>query len=184
MDRLAPTSGLPVLVVGAGPAGLMLTALSSLAGLAPLVVVDPDPDRREAAIALGADATIDPTTPDWQATALALTSGDGYDHLIEASGRPEGLVDALALAARAARILIYGVARPGEIAPVQPQQVYAKELTILGAALNPFTHARAIELLGELPLHILDPGRYPLERFEDAFEAQRRRAHLKVVVTP
>ena len=49
MDRLAPTSGLPVLVIGAGPAGLLLTALSDLAGLAPIVVVDPDgapPDGR------------------------------------------------------------------------------------------------------------------------------------------
>jgi L-iditol 2-dehydrogenase len=184
MDRLAPASGLPVLVIGAGPAGLMLTALSRLAGLSPIVVVDPDEARRAAATALGADATIDPASQDWHAAALALTSGDGYDHLIEATGRPEGLADALALTARGARILVYGVARPGEITPVQPQQVYAKELTILGAALNPFTHARAVELLRELPLHLLDPGRYPLDAFEAAFDAQRRRAHLKVVLTP
>ena len=184
MDRLAPTSGLPVLVIGAGPAGLMLTALSRLAGLAPIVVVDPDAGRRTAATALGADATIDPATPDWHASALALTNGDGYDHVIEATGRPDGLADALSLTARGARILVYGVARPGEVTPVQPQQVYAKELTILGAALNPFTHARAVELLGELPLHLLDPGRYPLDAFEAAFDAQRRRAHLKVVLTP
>src|SRR5262249_26239090 len=90
MDRLAPTSGLPVLVIGAGPAGLMLTALSSIAGLAPIVVVDPDEARRAAAMALGADATIDPTAEGWHHEALALTNGDGYDHLIEASGRPEG----------------------------------------------------------------------------------------------
>ena len=184
MDRLAPTSGLPVLVIGAGPAGLMLTALSDLAGLAPIVVVDPDGARRTAAMALGADATIDPASADWHEQALALTNGDGYDHVIEASGRPEGLADALELTARAARILVYGVARPGEVTAVQPQQVYAKELTILGAALNPFTHARAVELLGELPLQVLDPGRYPLEAFEAAFEAQRQRAHLKVVLTP
>jgi L-iditol 2-dehydrogenase len=148
------------------------------------VVVDPDAARRTAATALGADATIDPAGSDWHEQALALTNGDGYDHVIEASGRPEGLADALELTARAARILVYGVARPGEVTPVQPQQVYAKELTILGAALNPFTHARAVELLGELPLQVLDPGRYPLDAFEAAFDAQRRRAHLKVVLTP
>ena len=125
------------------------------------MVVDPDGARRTAAIAIGADATIDPASADWHEQALALTNGDGYDHVIEASGRPEGLADALELTARAARVLVYGVARPGEMTAVQPQQVYAKELTILGAALNPFTHGRAVELLGELPLERPRAGSLP-----------------------
>ena len=99
----------------------MLTALSDLAGLAPIVVVDPNGARRTAAMAFGADTTIDPGSADWHEQALALTNSDGYDHVIEASGRPEGLADALELTARAARILVYGVARPGEVTAVQPQ---------------------------------------------------------------
>lgn len=184
MDRLVPASGLPVLIVGAGPAGLMLTSLSRLAGLAPIVVVEPDPKRRAVASQMGADHTIDPTDEGWHESASKITAGHGYDHLIEASGRPQGLADALALTARGARVLIYGVARPGETTPVEPQEIYAKELTILGTALNPFAHGRAVAMLREARLELLRPSSYPLDRFAEAFAAQHDRTHLKVVLAP
>ena len=47
-------------------------------------------------------------------------------------------------------ILVYGVAHPDAVVGVRPNDIYARELTILGAALNPYTHARAVELVGEL----------------------------------
>ena len=47
MDRLSPTSGTSIAIFGAGPAGLMLVALARLAGLSPIVVVEPDAKRRE-----------------------------------------------------------------------------------------------------------------------------------------
>jgi 2-desacetyl-2-hydroxyethyl bacteriochlorophyllide A dehydrogenase len=184
MDRLEPASGLPVLVVGAGPAGLMLTSLARLAGLTPIVVIEPDAMRRSVATAMGADVTIDPAAEGWREMAREVTGGDGFDYLIEASGRPEGTADALELTARAARVLIYGVARPGETTIVEPQQIYAKELTILGTALNPFSHGRAVRLLQDARLDLLRPTTYPLAAFADAFHAQHHRSHLKVVLNP
>ncbi|HKZ90558.1 MAG TPA: alcohol dehydrogenase catalytic domain-containing protein [Candidatus Limnocylindrales bacterium] len=184
MDRLDPASGLSVLIMGAGPAGLMLASISRLAGLTPIVIVEPDGARRTAARSMGADFAIDPAAEGWRESALALTQGHGFDYAIESSGSPGGLTEALALSARGARILVYGVARPQDEISLRPQQVYAKELTILGSAINPFTHARAIELLGELRLDVLRPATYSLESFSTAFDAQRRRDHLKVVLTP
>src|SRR5690625_2111675 len=64
MDRLGATSGTPVLVYGCGPAGAILVALARLQGLAPIVVMDPLPDRRELALRMGADLVLDPTAPD------------------------------------------------------------------------------------------------------------------------
>ena len=184
MDRLEPASGLSVLVTGAGPAGLMLTSLARLAGLTPIVVVESNEARRSAARSMGASVVIDPGADGWQETALGLTQGNGFDFAIESSGTPGGLADAVAMTARGARVLVYGVARPQDEISLRPQQVYAKELTILGSAINPYTHARAIELLGELRLDVLRPATYPLESFAAAFDAQRRRDHLKVVLTP
>lgn len=184
IDRLQPLSGLPLLVLGAGPAGLMLTSLARLAGSTPIVVAEPDADRRRVALELGADATVDPTDADWRERALAATGGDGFDFAIEASGSPAALEAAVALSARRGRILVYGVARPREMAAIPPQQVYAKELTILGSALNPYTHLRAIGLLRDLRLDRLSIGVFPLERFVEAFAAQRERAATKVVFAP
>jgi L-iditol 2-dehydrogenase len=76
------------------------------------------------------------------------------------------------------------VAHPDAVTPVRANDIYARELTILGAALNPHTHARAVELVGHLGLERLRPGRYPLRDVHDAFAAQQERRHLKVVMTP
>jgi threonine dehydrogenase-like Zn-dependent dehydrogenase len=133
---------------------------------------------------LGATVTIDPTGEGWQATALAATNGDGFDFVIEAAGTATGVESAIALSARRARILGYGVARPEDRAAIPPYVVYAKELTILGTAINPYTHLRATALLTELGLEHIDTATFPLARFEDAFEAQRTRAATKILVTP
>jgi len=41
-----------------------------------------------------------------------------------------------------------------------------------------------VALVGQLGLERLAPGRYPLADALEAFEAQRQRRHLKVVITP
>jgi L-iditol 2-dehydrogenase len=184
MDRLEPLSGLPLLIIGGGPAGLVLLALARRAGVGPIVVAEPDAPRRAAALAGGADVVLDTADEGWRDTAREITGGHGYDQVIEAAGSPDGLGVAIDLAARHARILIYGVAHPEAVVGVRANTVYAHELTILGAALNPFTHARAVALVGDLGLERLEPGGFPLEAFADAFEAQRQRRHLKVVITP
>ena len=149
------SSGLPVLVIGAGTAGLLLASLSRLAGLA-VVVVEPDEGRRKAAVAMAGAIAIDPASPDWREQALQATGGAGYDFVIEAAGSADGLETAVALSARHGRILLYGVARPTDRASVPPYDIYAKELTIIGTALNPFTHLRAVEMLSAIRFDALD----------------------------
>jgi threonine dehydrogenase-like Zn-dependent dehydrogenase len=183
MDRLAPLSGLPVLVIGAGPAGLMLSSLARLAGLE-VVVVEPDERRRAAATAMADAVTIDPGSPDWQDAALEATRGAGFDYVIEAAGSARGLETAVGLAARHARILVYGVARPDDRAAIPPYEIYAKELTILGSALNPFTQGRAVELLTEIRFEELERSVFPLGDYAAAFEAQLGRRSIKVVIAP
>lgn len=183
IDRLEPRSGLPVLVIGAGPAGLLLVALARAAGLT-VTVVEPDAARRTAALAMGAGEALDPAAAAWRADALALTDGAGFDYVIEASGRSQGLESGVALAARRARIMVYGVARPDDMAAISSYVVYARELTILGTALNPFTHLRAVAMLRELPLGVIQPGVFALAEYQAAFRAQEEREFLKVVIAP
>jgi L-iditol 2-dehydrogenase len=183
IDRLAPLSGLPVLVIGAGPAGLMLSSLARLAGLH-VVVVEPDEHRRAVATAMADAVTIDPASDDWQEQAMVASGGSGFDYVIEAAGSAKGLETAVALSARHARILVYGVARPDDRAAIPPYDIYAKELTILGSALNPFTHSRAVELLSEVRFEHLDRSVFALEDYAAAFDAQLGRRAIKVVIAP
>lgn len=184
MDRLAPRSGTSIVIFGAGPAGLILVALSRLAGLTPIVVVEPDAARRDSAVTFGANTTVDPSGTGWTDTALAIVGGAGFDYVVEAVGSPRVLESAIPLAARQGTILVFGVANPDETAAIKPQEVFAKELTILGTVINPFTHHRAVELLPLLGLDRLGIRTFPLQSHAEAFAAHQQRAAGKVQFAP
>ena len=76
--------GRTVIVAGTGVAGLSFTLWAKLAG-ATVVTLGRRTERLAAARALGADAAIDTTAPDWQAQALAAARGPA-DGVIEAIG--------------------------------------------------------------------------------------------------
>jgi threonine dehydrogenase-like Zn-dependent dehydrogenase len=84
-------AGERVAVIGAGVVGLLVACLAQSAVAAPPLVVDPDPARLELARELGLDA--------------APAAAGEYDVIFHASGNPDGLVAALAIAAFEARII-------------------------------------------------------------------------------
>lgn len=172
MDRLAPKSGSPLLVIGAGPAGLILTRLARLAGAAPVVVSEPDPVRRLAALAFGADVVVDPNAKEFREQLNDLTSGLGFDSIVEAVGAPSTLEMAVDLAARGGKILVFGVAPMGVAASIRPFDIFVRELTLIGSVINPYTHERAVALLPRLGLEQMSIAQFSLERFEEAFAAQ------------
>jgi len=81
-------------------------------------------------------------------------------------------------------VLVFGVADPHARLEVSPNDIYARELTILGTALNPFTHRRAANLVHDLPIDELAFGDFGLDAFDAALAAQREGAFDKVFVTP
>lgn len=83
------------LVLGAGVVGLLAAHVAAKSGAA-VTVVEPSARRREAALALGAHRAL----PDGGAL------GDDFDAVIEATGRPETLARAIALAAVEARVVV------------------------------------------------------------------------------
>jgi threonine dehydrogenase-like Zn-dependent dehydrogenase len=184
MDRLAPASGLPVAIFGAGPAGVILIALSALAGTHPVVSIEPRAHRRALALRAGADIAIDPNDSDFGKIVDHATSGNGFAYVVDAVGSARILESAVEIASRGAKILVFGVSKPEDVAAISPNDVYARELSILGSALNPFTHRRAANLLPSLPLDELHCGFFGLDDVADALDAQRAGTFDKVFVTP
>jgi len=182
-DRLAPRQGESMLIVGAGPAGLINTTLAAAIGSHPIVVVEPDPARRGLALEFGAEVVVDPTTDGWEAAAMAPTDGLGFASVIEAVGGASTLEAAVSLAARGARILVFGVAPESDVARIRPYEVFAKELTMLGTVINPYTQHRAVELLGRLPLDRLPIEAVPLTDVGAAFDGSLKGA-IKVQIRP
>lgn len=78
--------GESVLVFGAGGIGIAVTQGARVAGASTIVVAEPDPVRREAALRFGATHVIDPLTEDPAAIGLELTR-HGFDFAFEAAGK-------------------------------------------------------------------------------------------------
>jgi threonine dehydrogenase-like Zn-dependent dehydrogenase len=81
--------GSSVGVVGAGPIGLAAIALARAAGAGRILAFEISEDRRDLALAMGADQVLDPRAlePDGVATAAReATHGRGVDMWVEASG--------------------------------------------------------------------------------------------------
>ena len=81
-----PVLGEDVLVCGAGPVGLMATAVARHAGARHVVVSEPNPFRRELAVNMGATLAIDPAVTRLDEVFGGLAMVEGYDVALEMSG--------------------------------------------------------------------------------------------------
>jgi D-arabinose 1-dehydrogenase-like Zn-dependent alcohol dehydrogenase len=98
----------PVVVIGAGGLGLMgISVLKALGGVG-AVVVDIDPQKREAARAAGALAAIDPKATDAAQQIIGATEG-GARAVLDLVGATATVSLALAASARGAHIVICGL---------------------------------------------------------------------------
>jgi 2-desacetyl-2-hydroxyethyl bacteriochlorophyllide A dehydrogenase len=99
----APILGERVLVLGQGIIGLLTAALLAIFPLEMLITADCYDMRRDASLALGADASFDPDASDFRKQAFVQ---DGYDLIFELSGSPSALNDAIALTGFGGRVVI------------------------------------------------------------------------------
>jgi threonine dehydrogenase-like Zn-dependent dehydrogenase len=168
MDRVAIQSGSTVLVIGAGLIGLMLTRLARLAGAGLIVSSEPQALRRACALQFGADRAVEANQVG-ERQAMAATHGEGFDFVIDAVGSSATFAQGINLAARGGSILVFGCAPTHATASVRPFDIYARELTVIGSFINPYTHERAVNLLPQMGLEKLRIEALPLAEFRQAF---------------
>jgi 2-desacetyl-2-hydroxyethyl bacteriochlorophyllide A dehydrogenase len=180
-----------VLVLGAGMIGLGVTRLLRLAGVGRLVVADLSPLRRERALALGADRTIDPRAEDVTKAMREITGPGGFglgaavDVVFECAGVEETLAHALK-SARQGGTLVLTAVYAGAVT-IHPDRIVEKELAVRGAFAYRDEFPAVIELLAS---GAVDPDEFVSHSFglddvELAFRTQMDTARsIKVLVTP
>ncbi|MDR6971856.1 alcohol dehydrogenase catalytic domain-containing protein [Leifsonia shinshuensis] len=136
-EAIVPLDGALVLIAGAGMMGLTAAAMATDAG-ARVVVSDPIPQRREAALAFGAVGVADPSPGADHATSLptvlAKAGGRGAAPVaaLELSGNPAAvrtLLDGLDIGGV---LVLVGSVSPGPDLAVAPEQLVRRLLTIRG----------------------------------------------------
>lgn len=117
-------------VQGAGPIGLGTLQWVRAAGAGRIVVVEPNPARRQVALELGATAVVEPSST---ATALVqeLTRGLGADIVYECVGRPAAIQSAVDLARRGGSVCLIGLADTD--AAITPATWLIKEIAVTSA---------------------------------------------------
>jgi L-iditol 2-dehydrogenase len=170
-----------VAVIGGGPIGL-LCVMAAAANNAAVVLIEPQPARRERALQSGARAALDPTGHDFADGVVELTGGRGFDVVIEASGAPAAMAQALEVAGQEARLVYVGI-DIGARVPAQLGLIQSKALRMRGLIGSVGLWPRTIRFLasGVVDATSIVTATYPLDDALDALEAARDSAsNIKV----
>lgn len=153
--RLGISVGDKVAVFGLGPIGLIHVQLAKSCGASLVIGVDLIEKRLRLAEHLGADIVLNASECNPVKEILSETQGRGVNKVIEATGNPVVLEQALEVIDFAGKILVFGVAPHEAIAKIRPYDIYRKEATIVGSFVNPFTTDEAIEVMSAKTLRVL-----------------------------
>jgi (R,R)-butanediol dehydrogenase/meso-butanediol dehydrogenase/diacetyl reductase len=184
IDRANVRTGSTIAIAGGGPIGLLCLEVALKAGAARAMVSEPIKEKRDLALKLGADISVDPFHEDIIAAGLKLTYGRGFDTVIDASGNIIAAKQCIDLADRGATILwaaVYG--KDVEIG-VSPFLMYAKELTITSTFVSPYSFPRALNLMPRLELDPLITDIVELKDIKQAFELHKGGKSIKILVKP
>ena len=124
--------GEAAIVMGMGILGLTAVKLLKAAGAVPVIAVDPVAEKREKALAHGADFTFDPTEPDFAQKVKAVTGG-GAKVGIEVTGIGAGLDGILDCMAPFGRVALLGCTRDKEFTIDYYRKVHGPGITLIGA---------------------------------------------------
>jgi len=188
LDNVGIKAGESVLIVGAGPIGLLLMQLVRNFGASMIIQTDLEDYRLEKALELGADHVVNVSKEDPIKVIKELTGGYGVDVAIEAVGSPKAITQAVEAVRKGGRVNIFGVSPQDAVWQVKPFDLYSKELTITTSYRSPYTFQRAVKMAssGRLKLKPLISHIFPLEKIAEAFEILDKKLDnvMKVILKP
>ncbi len=101
--------GRSVAILGCGPIGIFAIAVAKACGAATVYATDTRPYRLALADKLGADETLDVTQADVETFFRDRTHGEGVDVVLEMSGAPIAIRQAMRIARPGGRISLMGI---------------------------------------------------------------------------
>lgn len=124
--------GESAIVMGLGILGMFAVSLLRTAGAAPIIAVDPVPEKREKALKSGADYALDPFAEDFTERVKKLTNG-GAKVAIEVTGNGKALEQVLDCMARFGRVALLGCTRSSDFTIDYYGKVHGPGISLIGA---------------------------------------------------
>ena len=194
-SALVPLAGATVLVTGAGMLGVTACAMATDAG-ALVVVSDPDPARRQLALAFGAAAVADPSAPRESPTGVASVLAAMQDAAaaeptiaLELSGARPAVQTALDQIGVGGVVVLVGSVSPDDPVLLDPELIVRRLVTVRGVHnYTPGDLAQAVTYLGGAwhrhPFSALVGTTFPLARADAALALAATARHPRVGLAP
>lgn len=177
-----------VLVLGAGPLGLMNACVARSLGAGKIILSEVNDARLAQAEALGCDVLINPTKDDLTARVMGETNGLGADIAIVAAPAAAPQEQAVNLVRKRGTVVLFASLPKGAShLNVDSRPIHYGELRVVGTSDSaPWHVEKAVELLssGAVPAAKLATHTLPLEQIHQAFKLMESGESLRVVLKP
>jgi L-iditol 2-dehydrogenase len=182
--------GTSVVVIGAGPMGLMQVQLAKAAGAYPIIVSDLIEERRLKAQELGADVTVDPSKEHSTNAVLKETRGMGAKVvMVSVGGKVEATCaeQAIGMVSKRGIVNIFAGTWPQASVTLDPNSLHYNEISVSGSfGHTPEIFAKAASLISSRKVDVrpIITDNVPLAQAKTALELALSRKSLKVVMIP
>ena len=174
-----------VVVLGAGPIGLLTAQCARAAGAGAVIVVEPQPARRARAAGF-ADHVVDPSSEDVLSAVNEALGQTGADVVFECAGIPATINQSVQLARRGGVVSLVGVADAE--AAITPAEWLVQEVRLvssLGYLREEFSIAQDLARDGRLDLPSLHTSTVSLSELDGAFaRLAEAPEEVKILVDP
>jgi L-iditol 2-dehydrogenase len=176
IHRSGLKAGQTVVIIGAGPIGLVTLQVARAAGAGSIAVLDLDAGRLATAKKLGATIVVNSNDGSPEEQVRAFTHGRGADIVFDAAGSPKTAGLAVHLARRGGRVVMIGFPLEDNF-PYPLVSAMAKETDIVTVFRYANVYQSSIDLVaaGRIDLKALITHRFPLEQTERALQLSDRR---------
>jgi threonine 3-dehydrogenase len=175
--------GEDVLITGAGPIGIMATAIARFVGARHIVVTDVNDFRLDLARKMGATRAINVTRESLDQTMKDLGMQEGFDVGLEMSGNPAAFRDLLRTMHHGGSVALLGI--PPEETAIDWNQVIFKGLVIKGVygrEMFETWYKMAAMLQSGLDITPIITHRLPLAEYREGFEIMKSGQSGKVIL--
>lgn len=188
IEKAVISPGEDVVILGAGPMGMLCTMLADLSPAARIIVIDTVPYRLEKALELGATDVIDFQETDPVEAVQELTGGRGAASVLECSGNLDAAVQSLQMARRLGTVVLFsGLPKPA-VREIDLNQIHYSGINVTGVSGSTIRHAN--QIINYIESGRLDPDQVITHSFffnetKAALELASARAQaLKIALLP
>lgn len=179
VERAGIKLGDKVLIIGAGPIGILLSMVIQLQGTSEITQVDKNTHRLEFAKKNGAAHTL---------TSLDDVPKEAFDVVVDATGVSFVMEKTIEYARKSGTILLFGAPKKDAEMTVPLFTIFEKELTIKTSYTSVRNSIQAIRLLesGKIDLSLMVSHQLPLEDFVTGIKTidQGMEEVLKIMILP